>query len=377
VNRIIRAAEALGVRKPRNVRSKLAKLAALLMALAGLWLPESANAALSSASVALTDPEPGVTSSYNFTASNASATVVNCVEVDFSNNADGSGGVPSGMTTTSAVLNASSTLFTSTNLTKDSSAANGSVVYSDSTGHAAASGSGKTYNLDTITNANPVSTTSYWMTFKTTNNHNTTNHDCSGGTTIDVVTVGFVIQPGQQLSLTVNPTLTFSVTGQSASTVCNGVTTTTASSGNNIALGVPTPAANTSTCQHLVVSSNSTHGYSVYIRDTAEAANQLAQKLADYNAGSSTPSAWTTAGAEGYGFTTSNSSVSGFSGSKFEAFQGGGSRTNSSANNVLVGTNSASVYQDAFDVAFQSGVSTTTLPGTYTTTVVYTCTPVY
>src|SRR5262245_7573086 len=92
VNRIARAAAVLGVHQPRNVRQKLAKIAATLIALTGLGLNVGiANAAtLSSASVALSDPRPTQGSvTYTFTGSGVSNAAIRCVEAIFATTATG------------------------------------------------------------------------------------------------------------------------------------------------------------------------------------------------------------------------------------------------------------------------------------------------
>src|SRR5580700_1167992 len=96
VNRFARAADALGIRVPKNIHQTLAKITALFVALSSvLMFSGVANAAtLSSASVALTDTQPSATPvSYNFTASGfTGATTIECIQEVYSVSSDGTGG---------------------------------------------------------------------------------------------------------------------------------------------------------------------------------------------------------------------------------------------------------------------------------------------
>ena len=101
---------------------------------------------------------------------------------------------------------------------------------------------GVTFIMDGITNLS-VADTSYYLQLSTYNNTN-----CSSSP-VDNVTVTFMNTSGPQISLTVNPTLSFSVAGISSSTSCDGGSTTAASTSTTIPFGSVTSAVNGFICQ--------------------------------------------------------------------------------------------------------------------------------
>ena len=238
-----------------------------------------------------------------------------------------------------------------------------------------------TVEIDSITNPN-ASTNGYWMFFTTTDTYNATNHDCEGAV-VDTGTVQFVNTQGSLLSLTVNGSLSFSVAGEVAgSTTCNGATSTNlggeSSSATTIAFGTVSSAANHIVCQIISAATNAANGYTIYIRDTGQATNQdpPGNTLTDFAYNHTTPTTFSGAGTEAYGYTTAGTGESQFSSNKWTGFNHG-TGGNSSANNDAIATESTPNSAISFNTGFQVGVSGTTKPGTYQTTVVYTCTPVY
>src|SRR5579871_609213 len=118
VNRIMRAAAALGIRQPKNFSQRFAVLTATIIALSTIGFSGVVDAAtLNTASLALTNPQPSVASvNYNFTASGyTSGTTIKCIQEAFSVNADGTGGVPTGMSTLGTTLDSSTNVVTQSN----------------------------------------------------------------------------------------------------------------------------------------------------------------------------------------------------------------------------------------------------------------------
>lgn len=380
MNRIIRAADALGVRRPRNVRAKLAKLAALVTALATLSFPIAANAALSSASVALTDPQPGATANYTFTATGFNTgTAVKCIKEVYTANSDGTGGTPTSMVANTSTIDAASTLITAANFGTNQATSAGTATFDYTTGQTPASGS-KTFVLDGLTNSSATTTTGYWLTFSTYNATGT-GDNCSGSV-IDSVVVGFFITAGSTLSLTINGTLSFSVNGLTTSDLCyTGQNSTANTSATTLPFGTITTATTNIICQRLNAATNSTNGYTIYMRYDHKPQNALTQTIGDWtgtNASPTSPFTATNTGADGqgaYGYTTNDSTLGTGTANRFTSpAQEWAAAT---ASNAEVAYEAAGVSSTDYIVSHQVKISNTTMPGTYTNTIIYTCTPVY
>ena len=386
MNRITRAAEALGVPKLKNVREKLAKIAAVFITISGLFLniqPASANT-LAQAKVALSDPRPSGTSNYTFTGGQTGGLVtsaaIQCVMVTVSTTTGGTV-APTNFTGNGATINAaSSTLI-------NSSATGWSLAQSDGAGSSAgaknvfkythattgvtpSTTSGATFEIDGVTNSS-VADTKYFFTLQTF-----TNTDCATGPTDNAAPL-FINTAGSTLSLTVDQTLTFTVNAVGTGTGCDGTTTTGTSTATTIPFGTVTSASNGVVCQDLTASTNATNGYTVFARYTAAPTNALGQTIADWTGTNGAPTTFPAAGTEAYGITTNDASLSvtGNGANRFTSPSQNWSKLTTS--NAEVAFESAGVTSTTYRIGHQVGVSLTTKPGTYTTTVIYTCTPVF
>ncbi len=218
-----------------------AALIGLMSMLSFMVLPVTASAAeLTAESTSLSDPTVNhAATTYTVTQSSVSTSAIKCIKVVFSTNADGTGGAPTGMTTTSATFSGTSNYVpTPASWTVDATT-NGTVKITFATGETPASASGRTIVLGSITNGSTNNATYY------TNVNTFNNTDCA---TSPVDTNGqstFVFTSGVSVSATVNPTLTFTV---STSTCSLGTLT----------------ASTTGTCQViLTAASNATSGYTI------------------------------------------------------------------------------------------------------------------
>ena len=80
-------------------------------------------------------------------------------------------------------------------------------------------------------------------------------------------------------------------------------------------------------------------------------------------------------GIEAYGYTTDDASLGTGTADRFtNPSQGWAAATTS---NAEIGYEATGVATTHYTIGHQVGVATTTYPGTYTTTIIYTCTPVY
>jgi hypothetical protein len=371
VNRIIRALEALGVRAPKNAKEKLAKALAVLVAGTGILMNAGlANAAtLSLASVSQSDPRPSTAGvSYTFTGSSVTSTLIKCVKATFSTSPS-SVVTPTGFTAaTASVTAASSTLINSNGTGWTGTPTVNTLTYTHATGVTPSTLSGATFVIGGITNSS-VADTAYYYTLSTYN-----NVDCATSP-VDNAKVMFINTNGSTLSLTVDQTLSFTVNPVLTATSCNGTTTTQTSTATTIPFGTVSAASNGVVCQDLTAATNATNGYTIYSRYTSAPTNGLGQTIADWTGTNVAPTTFSAAGTEAYGYSTNDATLGTGTPDRF---------TNPAAkfaamttSNAEVGYEAAGVTSTTYRIAHEVGISLTTKPGTYQTTVIYTCTPLY
>ncbi len=210
---------------------KLRRVGAATAVLTAVFAVQATMAsAATSVSVTLNDARPSVTSvNYDFSWTNPSTANVQCIEVAFSLNADGTGGLPTGMGLAAATLNAyGQTSWTRNNVT------GGQVVFTDATIRNAAAGA-NTLVVGGLTNPSGVGT--YYMSVATFDSATVTSGECSGTVRDGAHYTAFAITDGQAVTLAIDPTLTFTVGGKASGTVCNGVTSNNATTSTTVPLG--------------------------------------------------------------------------------------------------------------------------------------------
>jgi hypothetical protein len=342
-----------------------------------LLLPNLAihAATLSSASLTIADPRPSTLSTnYTFTGSNVTTGApgtIKCIKEMFT---DTSGGinVPTGMATTGAGVTfdtAGSNYMPTPGAWTFTKTTNGTFTFTDAAGEIPASAAARKISVNGVTNSS-IADTKFFLKFSTYN-----NTDCATSP-VDNVTVLFILTNGSTLSLTVDPTLSFTVNSVAAGQACDGVTTSAASTATTIPFGTVSPASNAIVCQDLTAASNAANGYTIYARYLSKPTNALAQVIQDTTGTNLAPAAFPAAGTEAYGYTTSDASLSavGNGTSRFTSPQGWAAMT---AANAELAYEPAGVTTTTYRVGHQVGVSLTTHPGTYTTTILSTCTPIY
>ena len=329
-----------------------------------------ANAAtLTSASTALSNPQPSATSNYTVTASNVTSTLIKCIKEVYATTATGST-VPTGFSSTSATITAASSTYVNSSASGWTLgvATNGTITYTNASGITPGTLSGATYIAAGITNSS-VANTTYFLQFSTYS-----NTDCATGP-VDSATMAFTNTPGSTLTLTVDPTLSFTVNASSSGTTCNsGTTSTQTSTATTIPFGSVTSASNGIVCQSLSIATNAPNGYTVYVRYTGKPTSG-ANQIADSSGTNGSPAAFSAAGTEAYGYTTNdfalniaNGAVNRFQSNLWAAM---------TTTNAEISYSSTGVTAKTVLVGHQVGISGVTKPGTYTTTIIYTCTPVY
>jgi hypothetical protein len=327
-------------------------------------------ATLSLASVALSDPRPNGTANYDFNGSSVSLSLIKCIKLQFSDTATGTN-VPAGMSTTGGGVTVDTTnsdYVPSISGWTFTHAVNGTLTLTNVAGATPASASSRDVIIDGITNGSTADT-KYWLHFSTYN-----NTDCATSP-VDNAAVLYLYTNGSTLTLTVDDTLSFTVNAVGAAQACDGTTTTAASTATTIPFGTVTSAANAIVCQDLQAATNATSGYTIYARYTSKPTNALAQTIADFTGTNAAPTPFSAAGTEAYGYTTNDASLGTGTANRF---------TNPAQNwAAMTATNAELAYEPAgvnattYRVGHQVGISNVTRPGTYTTTIIYTCTPIY
>ncbi|HSX48314.1 MAG TPA: hypothetical protein VLF41_02320 [Candidatus Nanoarchaeia archaeon] len=342
-------------------------LAVLIVAMSLGWGATFVRAAsLSSASVTLSDSRPSQTANYNLKASSVTTSAIKCVKAVFATTVSGNT-KPSGMVTATGITLDASTDYVPTpaGWTRGGSDPDGTITFTNASGETPASSSSRHWVLDGLSNGNTVDT-NYYLRFSTYN-----NTDCvSNG--VDNVNLTFIFTTGQTLSLTVDPTLSFTVNSVAASQGCNGATSTQASSSSTIPFGTVSLAANSIVCQDLTVTTNAGSGYTVYIRYTGKPTSGGFQ-ISDHTGSNASPTAFSSPGTEAYGYTTDDASLQAAAANRFISDLWAAATTT----NAEVAYDAAPVSSQTTRVGHQVGISGTTRAGIYTTSVIYTATPVY
>ncbi len=229
-----------------------------------LWVSASAAAgAISSASVSLSDTQPtesNVSYSYSFTV--GSSTVLKAFRAQMCTTSSGSCVAPTGFSASAATLASQPVGYgDSSGWTNDS--VTSSLQIKNSSNVAAPTGSQQIV-FSNVTN--PTNPGTYFVRL-------TTYSDDTYTTEVDSATIAYVIVVAVTVSLTIDPTLTFNVTGTPASTIYKGALST-ASLCNDTATSVTfgsaiqplSPNTDYDCAQTLTTSTNAGSGYQVTIK---------------------------------------------------------------------------------------------------------------
>ncbi len=170
----------------------------------------------------------------------------------------------------------------------------------------------------------------------------------------------------------VDPTLNFAVAGRASA--CNGQTSSgfqTGSTATAVGLGHLNSSIIGGGAQDLTLSTNAANGFSVYIRTNGTTPSVLrtsgGSTIADVTGTHVSPSASTSAGTAGFGYTTNDASIA-FGANKWAAL----TTTDETVMTAAPGTLSKTTC-----TGFQATVTGTTPAGTYTAPVIYTAVPTF
>ncbi|SRR5258706_2746532 len=331
---------------------------------------EQAHAGLlTSGSIQLSDPRPSnAGTTYTVTYTFPGTTSIKCINIIFGNttgniilSANPSTTAPTGLTTTSAVktslsggglTNGNWTLYNSTN---------GILQYEYSTGEASTATS-VTITTNTITNPSVGTFYAQVATYSSLSTH-TCSTLVDNSNLMALTTTG-----GVSTSVTVDPTISFSVAGSSG-VVNGGPASNAITTGSSIAFGsVAAGGSATSAAQLLTTSTNAAHGYNIYIRDTQALTNSNSDTVRDQTGTPGSPNDFDgTTSQSSFAYTTNSSTV--VMGSNKWA---GLTQTNVSLDNQTTAQNATTL-----GVEYQLEMKNTQPPGTYSNVITYTATPTY
>jgi len=316
---------------------------------------------LSGGSVALSDSRPSATSvSYTFDWDNVSLSTIKCIQVKFNTLANGSGSVPTGFGNIGTYNAATSDFVPDVQTWVGDTATAGIIKITNGTGEIPASSADRTVVVDGLTNGSTVDT-AFYAIFTTYNNINCTD------SAVDSGTATFIYTTGQAVSLTVDPSISFAISAVAIGQSVNGAAVTVLSTTATIPFSTVTTSANAIAAHTLTVNTNAGSGYFVYTHYTAKPIYNVTNDINDHGGDHTTPTTMS-AGTEAFGYTTEDTDYSQFQTNKYAAF---------TTTNAEIAKSTAAVSNDQTKVGYEVGVAGDTPAGTYQTTVVLTCTPMY
>jgi hypothetical protein len=191
--------------------------------------------------------------------------------------------------------------------------------------------------------------------------------------TIDTASIDVGIIHADVVSVTINPTLTFTIAGVSSGTTIFGAQTANVTTGaNTVPFGGISPATATYAAQLMTVTTNAVNGYTVTtyqdgaLRKTnGTSITSFSTTAADNNSN------------DGFGYTMNNVSGtdSSFLYNTSGTFYSSGFGTSGSPTNVM--TNSGPVTSSQSRVIYRVRVPATQAPGDYQNVVTYIASPIY
>lgn len=354
-----------------NKKASYVALSLLLVVISfALYFPTQAHAGLlTNAVVQTSDSRPSQSgTTYTVTYTFPGTTSIKCIDIIFGDTtghivttANPSTTAPSGMTTTSAVKGS----VTGGGLTDGNwslyNSTNGILQYEYSTGGASTATS---VTITTTTITNPSASSFY---FQVATYSSLSTHTCSS--LVDTSNVGALVTTGGvATSVTVDPTLTFAVSGSSGA--ING-----GPASNAITTGVTVPFGNvsaggsaTSAAQLLTTSTNAKNGYNIYIRDTQALTDTAADTIRDQAGTPGSPNNFDGSTSQSsFGYTTNSSTVA----------MGSNKWAGLTQSNVSIDNQTSPQNAATLGVEYQLQLKNTQQPGTYSNTITYTAAPSY
>ncbi len=356
-------------REVNKIKKAISLLITFVLTLSPLfWFVSQAQAAtLSGGSTLLSKGNTSATSvSYDFDFSNVTTSSIKCIKVVLSDAATG-GSAPTGINTASVTYNASNSDYVPDSETwVAAELASGSFKITTAAGEVPASATDATVQVTGITNGSTADTT-YFAQFSTYD-----NIDCSSSA-VDSGVVAFIYTAGQAVSLTVDPSISFSVAGIGVGQSVNGSAVTVLATTTTIPFSTVTDSANAIAAHDVTVSTNASGGYTVYVQYTAVPTNGGSDTITDFTGTNSSPTNFSAAGTEAFGYTTEDAVLATGTPGRFV----GGNWAKFTNANLEAIYSDGPVSNETIRLGYQVGVAGNTEAGIYTTTVILTATPVY
>lgn len=336
-------------------RKALVVMTAAAVCLSTLFTGTANAATLTALTATPSDPTAGAVNHTLTFAISSSSAAARCIRVHFDDTTDFAG-LPGTVTIGTPVLTGNATGYTTTE----------SGDYVQGT-HA----TGVTLTSMTITQMNVSTAGTYYAKIETWG-----NVDCSTGGVVDTGTVAFAITDNTTVSVTVDPSFTFSVANQA--TACNGESNYVAGAGTatTVALGSLPVSSSKTGGQLLTVSGNSGGGYNVYVRST-QASQPLRATSPVYSwtdHGGTYPAGTALTAGEKFGFTFKDNNTAGTVDDTDPAANAFMPLGNSNLA-IMDADNTSSAGTGCISYVAQTGAATPA--GTYTATIIYTAVPVY
>lgn len=322
-------------------------------------------ATLTTGSVSMADSRISTSTTYTITFSNITTSAIKCINVAFKDAAT-AGNKPTGMTVTSAALSGTSTYIpTPASWTTTPNNTTGVVAITYATGETPASSGPRTVVLNTITNGSTAGT-AYFVQFSTFN-----NTDCSTSP-VDSAVIAYIHTNGQTVTATVDPTLTFTIAAVTSGGTVNGATTNITTTSTTVPFGTLSTSTNRIGAHDLTIGTNAAGGYTVTAMYTGNFTKGAGVNIANHSGTNASPTSFSAAGTEAFGYTTNDTTLGTGTAGRFTSNTWAAFTTSP----VEVAYNGSPVSQ-TIRTGYQVGIAATTPAGSYTTTVVYTATPVY
>jgi hypothetical protein len=326
-------------------------------------------ALLSASSVQMSDSRPSATNvTYIGKFTFPGTTAIKCIDVIFGSTAanittspNPATTAPTSMSTTSgAKVSVTGGGLTDANWTLYN-ATNGILQYEYATGQAT------TATQITITTSGVTNTSSGTFYAQVVTYSSLTTNTCS--TVVDTSNVmALTTVSGVTASVSVDPTVSFSVANYGSAVNGSGDTTPVTTTSSTIPFGTVAAGSNSWGSQTLTTSTNGASGYTLYIRDTQSLTNPNTDTIRNQAGTVGAPAAFDgSASQSSFGFTTDSTTVA----------LGSNQWAGLTATNTSIHTRTTAQNADAIHVEYKAQISNTQPPGTYSSVVIYTVPPAY
>jgi hypothetical protein len=330
---------------------------------------KASAALLSSASIQLSDSRPSQTGvTYITTFTFPATTSIKCIDIIIGDSVANIVTTPNPATTAPAVLDTTSgakVSVTGGGLTDGSwtlyNTTNGVLQYENSSGEASTA-TQIVITTSTITNTSAATFYAQVATYSTLS-----THTCS--TRVDTSNfMALVTTAGVTTSVTVDPSLTFSVANYGSAVNGSGSTGLATTTSTTVPFGTVAANADKAGSQTLTTSTNAAHGYTLYVRYTGILTDTNADTFRTQAGTPGSPLSFDGSSSQSsFGYTTDSDTV------VFGSDQWAGLTTT----NTSIHTKATAQNANAIHVEYKVHPSNVQPPGTYSTTITYTATPSY